>query len=228
MSNRSNPWLGQAQKTITYRKHLLTNLSKYVRKSQYHLFEKICQPQKKDTLLDVGVSADETLKESNLFERLYPYPHNLTAATIEDSKKLAKLHPHLKIVQIEPHQKLPFRNKSFDIVTSWATLEHVGLSKEQASFLKELDRVGRKVYVTTPYKYCIYEPHSEIFFLHWLPDKWFRKILKISGKDFWANPQNLSPLGIKDIQKILPNNKYKIKLYFMFGIMPSHLIIYKS
>lgn len=228
MSHKLNPWLNQAKKTITYKKHLLTNLSTTVRTSQYRLFEKICLPKKNDRLLDVGVSSDETLKESNLFERLYPYPKNLTAATIENSTKLSKLYPYIKVVQIEPGKKLPFMNKSFDIVTSWATLEHVGEFEDQENFLKELDRVGKKVYLTIPYKYCLYEVHSEVLFLHWLPNKWFRKILQLLGKNFWVDPQNLNLLSIKDTQKILPNNKYNIKLYRMFGFIPSHLIIYKN
>lgn len=228
MPHQSNPWLHKAKKTITGKKHLLANLSVIVRTSQYKLFEEICKPDKAALLLDVGVSSDETLKDSNMFEKLYPYRKNITAVTIEDGKKLNKLYPDLKVVEVEPHSKLPFKNNSFDIVTSWATLEHLGGPKDQKEFLKELDRIGKQVFITTPYKYCFYEPHSEVFFLHWLPDKWFRKILNFLGKSFWVDQKNLNPLSIKDAQKILPNHRFKIKLFCMFSLVPSHLIIYKN
>lgn len=223
----SNPWLSTAKNTLTTTKHLLARLSIKVRSDQYRIFTRFLKPTSQTNVLDVGVSSDETLKDSNMFEKLYPHSENLTAATIEDIRKLRNLYPKIKVVKIIPRKKLPFQNKQFDIAVSWATIEHVGTRTDQKFFLSEMARIATKVFLTTPYKYCFYEPHTEILFLHWLPDKWFRKILSFLDKNFWAEEKNLNPLGVKDIKDILPDKKFNIKIYYLGHLFPSHLLIYK-
>lgn len=224
MSNKK-VWSSETNKTIGATKKILARLSIRVRTDQYHIFLNILKPSAKDKVLDVGVSSDETLADTNLFEKLYPHHKNLTAATIEDEIKFKKLYPKVNVVRIKPGGKLPFINKQFDAVTSWATIEHVGDYEKQSLFFKELLRVGGKVFITTPYRGCIYEPHTGIFFLHWLPLKVFRMVCRLTGKNIWAQTENLNPLWIKDVKKMLPNSKIKIILYKMFNFLPSHLII---
>jgi len=219
-------WTQTAKSTITQTKHLLSNLSIKVRTDQFNLFNKILKPIASDKILDVGVSSSELLKDSNMFEKLYPYPKNLTLATIENPKDLKKLYPKTRVKKIIPQKPLPFKNNQFDIVVSWATLEHVGGHKDQFFFLQELNRVGKKVFLTTPYRACPYEPHSGIWFLHWLPLKMFRKFCKLTDKNFWVDEKNLNPLYIRDIKKMSLGNDTKIKIYKIFGIIPSHLLIY--
>lgn len=228
MKNSKNPWLTSVKKTTTGTKKFLSHLSVKVRTSQYKIFNNLIKPNEDDLVLDVGVSSMEIYDDSNMLEKLYPYPQNLTAATIEDCKVLKKLYPKINAVQTKPGEKLPFKKNQFDIVTSWATLEHVGDEEDQRFFLSELSRVGKRIFLTTPYKYCFYEPHSGVFFLHWLPDKWFRAILRFRGKDFWANEKNLRPLSLKSLQKIFPNQNFRVIIYRTFGLIPSHLVIYKE
>ena len=113
-------------------------------------------------------------------------------------------------------------------MVSWATLEHVGSYKQQEDFINELLRVGKEVFITTPYRGTFYEPHSGFFFLHWLPLNLFRKICSFTGKQFWADEGNLNPLYVRDILKMKLDSKINIKVYKMFKIIPSHLIIYKQ
>lgn len=221
----NNPWLNTVKKTVTPMKHVLSNLSIRVRSDQFRLFNKIFNISSKTKVLDVGVTSDETLKDSNIFEKLYQWPNKLTCATIEDPKKFKQLYPKVKIAKILSKKKLPFKNNEFDIAVSWATLEHVGDYIDQEFFINELLRIAKKVFITTPYRGCIYEPHSGLFFVHWLPLKIFRKICKILGKDFWTTSENLNPLFIKDIKHMKTNKKLNIKIYNMFGIIPSHIII---
>ncbi len=220
-----NPWLKKSLKTITPVKHLLSNLSVQVRTHQYNLFWSLLKPNSHSKVLDVGVTSDETLKDSNMFEKLYQYPKKLTAATIENKGKLSKLYPGIKVVQILPGKKLPFKNKEFDMVVSWATVEHVGDYKEQEKFINELMRVGKKVFLTTPYRGCIYEPHTGFFLLHWLPLEWFRKVCRITNRKFWGTSSNLNPLWVKDIKGMKLSKKVKINIYSTFNIIPSHIII---
>lgn len=223
---KNNTWTTAVKKTATPTKHVLSSLSIKVRTDQFHLFKKILKPTNITKTLDVGVASDEILKDSNMFEKLYEYPKNLTVATIEDKKAFQQLYPEIKVVKIKPNEKLPFRNNQFDIVTSWATLEHVGGYNKQEEFLNELLRVGKNIFVTTPHRGCIYEPHTGFFFLHWLPLSWFRYFCKILGQEFWSNPVNLNPLYTKDLKRMKLSKKVNIGVYKMLKLLPSHLIVY--
>lgn len=221
-------WLEEVKITTTLTKEILANLSIKVRTGQFNLFKRILKPIPKTKILDVGVDTHEILKDSNLFEKIYKYPENITAATIEDAGKFRKLYPKIKTVQITPNKKLPFKNNEFDVVVSWATLEHVGSYKKQERFINELLRVGRKIFITTPWRGCIYEPHSGFFFLHWLPLGVFRRLCKLSGQKFWATANNLNPLYVKNIKEMKLRRKVKMKIFRIFNFLPTHIIIYSD
>lgn len=222
---KNKTWDIQTRHTITNLKKLISNLSIKVRSDQYKKFIEIYKPNSKKTILDVGVSSDETLKDTNLFERLYPWPKRLTCATIEDTIKIKKRYPNVKVVKVYQHKKLPFENKQFDMVVSWATLEHVGDYSDQKFFIEELLRIGKKIYITTPYRGCVYEPHTSIPFFQWLPLPIFRRICNLTGNSFWSDKMNLNPLYVSDIKNMKIKNKLKINVYKMFGVLPSHIII---
>lgn len=226
--SKNNPGETFAKGTVTMTKRALSGLSLRVRTDQFWLFKKLINPRVSSSIVDVGATSEEVFQESNFFEKLYPWPEQLTVATIENEIRLKKLYPNIKVKKIYPHKKLPFKSKSFDVVVSWATLEHVGSYKQQEDFINELLRVGKKVFITTPYRGAFYEPHSGFFFLHWLPLGIFRKICLLTGKNFWADEGNLNPLYVRDILKMKLDSKIGVKVYKMFKIIPSHLIIYKQ
>lgn len=225
---KDNPWNTIVKDTVTPIKVKLADRSIKVRTDQFKLFKKLLKPNKNSKVLDVGVDTHEILKDSNLFEKLYQYPENLTAASIEDAKKFQNLYPKIKAVQISPDEKLPFKNKEFDIAVSWATLEHVGDYKKQEEFINELLRVGKQIFITTPWRGCIYEPHGGFFFLHWLPLSWFREICLFTGRDFWAKESNLNPLLVRDVKKMKLKRKVILNLYSTFNLLPTHIIIWTA
>ncbi|SRR5258708_7323453 len=207
-------------------KEKMAYVSRSVRTQQFQFLSKLMKPNRKTEVLDVGLTPSEKLVDSNFFEFIFPYPKNITAISVEDCREVAKKYHLRKFIQVKADKPYPFRKKQFEWVVSWATLEHVGGEEQQRTFLAELDRIGKKVFVTTPYKYFPYELHSELFFAHWLPDSWFQRILKVMGKDFWADEQNLRLLGKSDVRSILPSSDYRVKLFYSFGFLPTHLLIY--
>lgn len=221
-------WSTHPENIITLPQKILSYLSLLIREEQFRIFRNSLKPKSNQKVLDVGVREDETLVDSNFFERRYPYPYSLTAVSVEKVNQLSKKYPSIKFQKIEVGKKLPFRNNSFDIVVSWATLEHVGTRKQQAFFLKELFRVGERVFVTTPNKNFFYEPHSGLFFLHWLPHGYFSKICGFLGKSFWSKISNLNPLSLRDIKMILPEkSKSRAFLFKSFGLFGTHIIVRK-
>jgi ubiquinone/menaquinone biosynthesis C-methylase UbiE len=173
----------------------------------------------------LGLSPREDLIDTNFFEKFYPYPNQITGASVEDCRNLKLRYPGIKLITVKPDQKLPFANSQFDLAVSWATLEHVGSYQQQQDFLNELLRVGKRIFVTTPYRSCFYEPHTGTFFLHWLPLSWFRKWLKRHKKLFWSEEKNWNPLNIQDIKNMKLNRAVQVQIYHTLGFIPSHLLI---
>jgi hypothetical protein len=64
-------------------------------------------------------------------------------------------------------RRLPFRDKSFDLVLSNAVIEHVGDEPDQKAFVAEHHRVGRKFFITTPNLLFPVESHTRVIGRHW-------------------------------------------------------------
>lgn len=222
--NTINNWSTNRLNPLGPVKHFLSHVSLKVRSDQLNIMCSTLKPNKETTILDVGLSPNEKLVDTNYFEKNYPYPNKITAASVENCSNLVKKYPKIKIVKIKPNHKLPFKDNQFDLVVSWATLEHVGDYSNQTFFLKELSRVGKKIFVTTPYRGSPYEPHSGLPLLQWLPLPVFRKACLVLNKKFWATSTNLNPLWIKDVKNML-NSRVNIKVYKTFSFIPSHIII---
>lgn len=62
-----------------------------------------------------------------------------------------------------------YGNGEFDLVHSNSVIEHVGSWERMCSMAGEARRVGRNVYLQTPYFWFPIEPHFLTPFVHWLP-----------------------------------------------------------
>jgi len=175
------------------------------RTRMFELFVQFLQPTSSDRVLDLGVTPDTTLVESNLFEALYPHRANLVAASIEDASILEQRFPGLRFVQIQAGP-LPFKDDEFDIVFCSAVLEHVGTRDQQAAFLEECLRVARRAFITTPNKGFPVDFHTFLPLLHWLPQRWHQAALRALGHDFFALTSNLNLVGASDLPALFPRN----------------------
>jgi 2-polyprenyl-3-methyl-5-hydroxy-6-metoxy-1,4-benzoquinol methylase len=175
------------------------------RKARGKMFQRIMgqvEPDSETRVLDVGVTCDQK-PASNFFEKLYPYPQNITAVGLEDAAFLENQFPGVKYVRVMPG-KLPFRDKEFDLVVSFAVLEHVGTREQQRAFVHEICRVGERSILTTPNRYYPIEFHTVTPFLHWLPPDIFRKSLKMLRNEFYSKEENLNLLSEKDLRALYP------------------------
>ena len=75
-------------------------------------------------------------------------------------------------------KNLPFKDKSIDISFSNSVIEHLGNFKSQGKFAKEIIRVSKNFWVQTPDKRFSIEPHLITPFIHWLPLKLQKLLLK--------------------------------------------------
>ena len=191
----------------------------------FSMFMEALKPDESMLVLDIGVTPDTSLPDSNFFERYYPYPDRLATTSIEDASNLLSEFPGITFVRTEK-SLLPFKDKAFDIVFCAAVLEHVGDRASQESFVKEMLRVSKKFFITTPNKAFPIEVHTFLPFIHWLPQNLHQGILRFLGMKFWSKTENLNLLSEKSLLKFFAGLEHiHIKKNYLLGL-PSNLIIY--
>lgn len=203
-----------------------SSVSRVARESMFAFFMKIMRPTPESRIIDVGVTPDESLPDSNVFESLYPYKHRITATSIEDASHIRRLYPGVEFVRTERFD-LPFQAGSFEIAFCSAVLEHVGDTHQQERFLKEILRVSKRFFIVTPNRQFPLELHTLLPVLHWLPRSSHQSLLRRLGFDFWAKSDNLTLLTPGEARKLLKpwTHQLIVKVHFLLGL-PSNIILY--
>ena len=177
---------------------LAYRISAYNRRRKWDLFLSEVRPTSSMRVLDVGFSASEHSNTDNYIEKNYPYPDQLTALGIDEPAEFALSYPGIKVVQYDGVD-FPFEDKSFDICWSNAVIEHVGNHDRQIKFLREIARVAKTAFITTPNRFFPIEVHTRTPFLHYLPNSLFHSYLRLIGKS-WAAGDYMELLSLSDIK----------------------------
>jgi SAM-dependent methyltransferase len=93
-------------------------------------------------------------------------------------------------------RRLPFRDGAFDVVFANSTIEHVGDDDSRRQFAQEVQRVGKRYYVQTPYRWFPVEPHLMTPFIHYLPPSWRRRLLR--NFTVWGRLVRPTPQGVDE------------------------------
>ncbi len=136
-------------------------LSKFTRRKRLQLFTGLIRPEKAKFVVDLGGN-------ENLWKFGAVGKGQLIAVNTIEKDLRGSQREGLKCI-IADGCKLPFRDKSIDVLFSNAVIEHVGNREEQKQFANEIRRVAKKYFVTTPNKFFIYDPHYHMFFFHLIP-----------------------------------------------------------
>ncbi|KZR70113.1 Methyltransferase domain protein [Prochlorococcus marinus str. MIT 1313] len=171
----------------------------------------VCRPQSNIKILDIGVTDDESA-DSNFFEKLYPYPWQITAVGLEDASFLEDQYPGLVFVKADACD-LPFMDKAFDFAFCSAVIEHVGSRQRQKLLILEAVRVAKVVMISTPNKWYPIEFHTLTPFLHWLPPRVFRFFLKVTGRKFFSRESNLNLLSAHCIENMCHSEHLNFSVY---------------
>lgn len=225
MSNANKP---NAQYNLAHPESLSIRITGMMRRRMYEKFLIEGGITITETVLDVGVTSDQSYDSSNYLEAWYPNKTCLTAVGIDDASFLEYKFPGVRFISADG-KALPFRDQSFDVVHSSAVIEHVGSRNEQALFIAELYRVARRlVCLTTPNRWFPVEVHTGLPLLHWLPPAWFRATLGMIGLSFFAKESNLNLLGRSDLSRLCHNigiSNYKIAS-IQLGGFTSNLMLF--
>jgi hypothetical protein len=202
-----------------YRNHPLANIQaqaslKTRRKMYQWLVNKLGKVQNLK-VLDHGSTPDTDRLDSNCFVKWFIEDGAETyAASPEIIDHLPQFIPKLKVIKWD---LLDQSEIDFDLIMSSAVIEHVGTSRQQFLYIQKLLHYSRSVCLTTPNRYHWLEFHTKIPFLHWLPKKIHRTLLKILEFQFWAKEENLNLLSEKDIISLLDQLK-RSGLNFVYDI----------
>jgi len=224
------------------RGHWLTTLQERLslsaRRRMFELWRQIADPDSPEqTLLDYGTTPDCERLDSNCF---IPWFHReglrITLYSPERIDHLRRPFPYVEIWPAEerpPHEgfpvRLPMADSSYDWVVSSAVLEHVGNDRRQLEFLRECGRVGRGLFLTSPDRRHWLEFHTKLPLLHWLPKPWHRSLLKMLGKTFWAQEQNLNLLSKTRLRALAVEalgDAFEVSVRTVWTLgMPSNLVL---
>jgi SAM-dependent methyltransferase len=162
------------------------------RKRKLAHFFSLCPAGSK--VLDAGVTGSWKRDERalNYFAAHYPYDSSTyTGLGITDMSMVKQKYPDKRFVRYDG-KTMPFADDTFDWVFSNAVIEHVGDEDDQINFLREMLRVGRNVFFTTPNRFFPVETHTQELFVHWRRDWRPKRTLPI---------RLLSYLELSDIAK---------------------------
>jgi len=216
-----------AQYNLAAPDSLAVRTSARVRAQMFATFMAEFQPAPEETLLDIGVTSDQSYSHSNYFEASYPHKDRITAAGIDDCKFLEQLYPGVTF-KFANALDLPFADRSFDLVHSSAVLEHVGSRECQARMIAECLRVARRgICLTTPNRWFPIEFHTQVPLLHWLPTPVYRAIYRAIGLQFFAQEENLNLMTRRNLLTIArahPNWRFVVRFGRLLGLN-SNLIL---
>jgi SAM-dependent methyltransferase len=218
---------GRRKMSLSYKLSLAYKISAYNRRKKWQLFLKEIAPTQEMRVLDVGFCEKEYKSGDNFIEKHYPYPEMLTALGIDIPSKFKTRYP--KVTAVHYNGGLfPFEDKAFDVLWSNAVIEHVGDRNKQLLFIKEIKRVSKRAYITTPNRFFPFEVHTLILFLHYLPKRIFDKYLVLTGRG-WAAGEYMHLLSHNDIKTLLADAgvaEYKIINNRLGGITMDFIVLF--
>ena len=82
-------------------------IAAYQRRRMFEIFMSTTRIEESDTVLDLGVTSDQTYSHSNYFESWYPHKHRICACGVDDASFLEEMYPGLQYVAADGRD-LPF------------------------------------------------------------------------------------------------------------------------
>lgn len=183
-------------------KSLAYKISLANRKKKFDLFVSELKPTKRDKVVDIGVSNFGFGGErvGNFFEAMYPWPRKITAVSNKPSKNFRQAFPKVRFV-LADGRNLPFKSNQFDIAFSNAVVEHIPDRENQRIFIREICRIARHLFVTTPNRRFPLEVHTLLPFVHWLPRALRNQVFTSFGKSQYYE---LNPLSKGEFCALFP------------------------
>src|SRR5579863_557986 len=170
----------------SYFKRLLRDFSHKSRTRKFELFDAIFQPRLEDRVLDVGASGDVFTQYT--FEDVYQYPERIVGGGYELSE----------VTSARQHYPKP----------RYAVFEHILGDGRQEQFAREIMRVGKSWFVTTPNYWYPLESHYHLPFIQFMPRPVQREYNRLLGTHIpKGTVQELGLLSARQLQQLFPSGQ---------------------
>ena len=130
-------------------------------------------------------------------------------------------------------RNMPFADQQFDLVHSNSVIEHVGSFEDQRRFASEMMRCGRAIYMQTPNRWFPVEPHLMTVFIHWLPFRVKRHLVRwLSGWGWIKRPSqaqvdefltDIRLLSRREVETLFPNCPMQNEMFL--GLVKSFVVV---
>jgi SAM-dependent methyltransferase len=203
---------------------LFQKFSLISRERKLALFHRLMQPTPAMRILDLGAQIDPDGAYGGQFIDRYPWKEAVSALNImsEHVQRIRERYPDID-AQVGDARALPWPDKFFDIVWCNAVIEHVGGREDQRQMAREILRVGKRWFVTTPNRWYPFEFHLRLPLVTWLPWHGYRRCARIlcynhiRGKYMWGlEPEPLRLLSASEMARFFPGSRIiKQRVTFM-------------
>jgi SAM-dependent methyltransferase len=207
----------------SFYRRILRDYSRKSRLGKFELFQTVFEPKPADRVLDVG--ADPQLFSRYTFEDFYPHQDRITGGSIdfEMVREARRCYPRARYA-IFDGCALPFPDKSFDVVFSNAVIEHITGRERQRQFAREVMRVGKSWFITTPNYWFPLEVHYLLPFMQFLPRGAQRLYSRVSpNAAIKGHLIDLALLSARDLRGFFPTSEI-VKMRITFW--PETLVAY--
>jgi hypothetical protein len=188
---------------------------------------------KLNSALDIGTTSEEDLESSNIIInnlKSVPTLNCISDQEVENQQYKNKMTK--SIADTFTLEEIELMKS--DLVISNAVIEHVGSLENQIKMVENMIRLSNKyILIQTPNRWFPIEVHSKLPLIHWLPKKNFRFILRNIGYEDLSKEENLNPLTLSEIHKIMKKCQstfefsYRVLNIKTFGFISNFIIICK-
>lgn len=203
---------------------LFTRFSSISRERKFTLFHEAMRPEPTLRILDVGGEVEPGDRQKRQFLDRYPWKEALSSLNIspEHVRAIKERYPAIN-VRVGDARQIPWPDQYFDIVWSNAVIEHVGNFEDQQQMAREIMRVGKHWFVTTPNRWYPYEFHLRLPLVTWLPRHGyvaFGRLVRfnhVEQKYVWgAGPEYVRLLSASELARCFPGSRIiKQRVTFM-------------
>lgn len=170
------------------------------RERRYERFVELCRVRPDERILDVGAGSGAALERFNSANQIVALDLNPLDSEWLRSENVT--------VEVGDATRMPFADGEFPLAFSSSVIEHIPKAL-QPRFASEIRRVANRYYVQTPNRWFPIEPHYQLPFFHFLPERLRRALNKrfTLGWQEKGSWEEITLLSARDLRRLFPDGE---------------------